>query len=51
MIQINYDSPYLELNVCNCEHTLSYAYRKMRCFSVQYKHTKGKAGAYIWKKK
>ncbi len=39
------------LYVCICEHTLSYRYREKRCFSVKYNHTKGKAGAGMWKKK
>ena len=39
------------LYVCICEHTLLCAYGEMSCFSVKYNHTKGKAGAGMWKKK
>ena len=39
------------LYVCICEHTLLHAYREKHWFSVEYKHTKGKAGAGMWKKK
>ncbi len=38
-------------DVWNCEHTLLYRCSKMRCLSVKYHYTKGKAGAGMWKMK
>lgn len=51
MSEINENSASGEYYVCICEHTLLCAYREKRWFSVKYKHTKGKAGAGMWKKK
>ena len=51
MYEINKNSASGGYYVCNCEQTLLYAYREKRWFSVKYKHTKGKAGAGMWKKK
>ena len=51
MSDINKKSAFTEYYVCICEHTLLRAYRETSCFSVKYKHTKGKAGAGMWKKK
>ena len=51
MSEINKNSASVEYYVCICEHMLLYAYGETRCFSVKYKHTKGKAGAGMWKKK
>ena len=51
MSEINKNGTSGEYYVCTCEHTLLYTYREKRCFSVKYKHTKGKAGAGMWKKK
>ncbi len=51
MSEINKESEYIKYYVCICEHTLLYVYRIIRCISVEYKYTKGKAGAGMWKKK
>ncbi len=51
MSEINKNGASREYYVCNCEHTLLDAYREKCFFSVKYKHTKGKAGAGMWKKK
>lgn len=51
MPEMNKDSASGKYYACTCEHTLLYAYREKCWFSVKYKHTKGKAGAGMWKKK
>ena len=51
MSEINKNSASGGYYVCICEHTLLRAYGETRWFSVKYKHTKGKAGAGMWKKK
>ncbi len=51
MSKINKKSSSIKHCVCICEHALSCAYRESGCFSIKYNHTKGKAGAGMWKKK
>ncbi len=51
MSEINKNCTSGEYYVCTCEQTLLFVYGEKRYFSVKYKHTKGKAGAGMWKKK
>ncbi len=51
MSEINKESEYIKYYVYICEHTLLREYRENHFFSVKYNHTKGKAGAGMWKKK
>lgn len=51
MPEMNKDSAFGEYYVCICEQMLLCAYGETSCFSVKYNHTKGKAGAGMWKKK